>query len=164
LEVLLVLAIIGLMTGVFIVGVTRLTDDKPATPDEVFWNAVTASRRQALLTAREVRLTYLPADTAEGASRPAGLNATWENKGEQFFPFEKMGDVICEFLTTQKGASAILVGGELVETQTIPHITFYGDGTCTPFRVQFRIGASAYTLAIDPWTCAQMLEQKEDGK
>lgn len=161
---LLVLAIIGLMTGVFIVGTTRLADDKPATPDEVFWNAVTASRRQALLSGREVRLAYVPTVTDDGTGKPAGLNATWENGGQQFFPFEKMGDVLCEFLTTQKGASAILIGGELVETQTITHVTFYGDGTCTPFRVQFRIGASAHTLAIDPWTCAQMLEQKEDGK
>ena len=159
---LLVLALIGLMTGVFVVGVARLGDDKPATPDEVFWNAVTASRRQALLSGREVRLAFEPGVTGEGSDTPGSLSATWDDGGEQLFPFEKMGQVACEFLTTQKGASAILVGGELIETQTIPYVTFYGDGTCSPFRVQFRIGTSAHTLAIDPWTCAQMLESKEN--
>jgi general secretion pathway protein H len=163
--VLLVLAIIGMMTGVFIVGSAHLADAKPSAPDQVFWNAVTASRKQALLSGREVRLTYIPAVTGDGDGAPAGLSATWDDGGRQFFPFEKMGDVLCEFLTTQKDASAILIGGALVETQTIPHVTFYGDGTCTPFRVQFRIGSGTpHTLAIDPWTCAQMLEQKENAQ
>ena len=38
---------------------------------------------------------------------------------------------------------------------------FYPDGTCTAFRVQFRVGANAWQLAIDPWTCAPVLEKKE---
>ncbi|MDF9832142.1 hypothetical protein M2103_000350 [Ereboglobus sp. PH5-5] len=163
-EILLALALIGMMTAVLIVGGSHLTNDKPATPDEVFWVAVTAARKQALMSGREVRLAYVPAVTGEGSDTPAGLSVTWDDGGAEFFPFEDMGEVTCDFLTTQKGASSILVGGELIETQTIAHVTFYGDGTCTPFRAQFRIGTTAHTLAIDPWTCAQMLEQKEDGQ
>jgi len=163
-EILLVLAIAGMMTAVIAVGYAKLSDNKPATPDDVFWLAVTAARRQALLTGREVRLAYLPSDTANGADTPSGLDMTWDNPnapdtpGERQFLFEKMGGVILEFLSTQKGAQTVLIGGEAVETQTIPSMTFYGDGTCTPVRIQIRRNAgTAYTLSIDPWTCAQML-------
>jgi len=181
LEILLVLAIAGMMTAVIAVGYTRMASRKPATPDAVFWLAVTAARKQALMSGREVRLAYTPAATTDGADTPAGLDLTWDTgpttwsgttnpagdtgddtdapaTGEQFFPFEKMGDIICEFLSTQKGTQSITIGGQAVETQTIPTMTFYGDGTCTPVRIQFRRnGGAAYTLDIDPWTCAQML-------
>jgi len=174
-EILLVLAIAAMMTLVFAVGYSKLADTKPATPDDVFWNAVTAARKQALLSGREVRLSYMPATSGDSGNAPAGLIMTWDNTppgnaatiatdadpvppGEQQFPFEKMGDIVLEFLSTQKGTQSILVGGEVVETQTIPYMTFYADGTCTPVRIQIRRNAgTAYTLAIDPWTCAQML-------
>ena len=150
-----------MVTGVFLVGAMRLADPGPSTPHGVFWEASIAARRQALLSGRDVRLTSVASATSDGVDVVAGLHATWEDDGSQFFPFTKMDGVICEFLTTQKGASTILVGGELVETQTVPFITFYGDGTCTPCRVQFRVGGSAYTIEIDPWTCAEILPQKE---
>ena len=49
------------------------------------------------------------------------------------------------------------IAGELVETRTQPFVTFYGDGTCSPFRVQLRSPAQTRVLEIDPWTCAPML-------
>ena len=62
-----------------------------------------------------------------------------------------------DFLSTQKARSLILVGGQAVETQTIPSVTFYGDGTCSPFRAQIRTGLTPRVLEIDPWTCAEVL-------
>jgi len=181
-EILLVLAIAAMMTTVFAIGYSKLADTKPATPDTVFWNAVTAARKQALISGREVRLAYQPATSGDSGNAPASLILTWDNTpvtgapvipgvtdqtaapdspdatGQQQFPFENMGDIVLEFLSTQKGTQSILIGGEVVETQTIPYMTFYGDGTCTPARIQIRRNAgTAYTLAIDPWTCAQML-------
>jgi len=180
-EILLVLAIAAMMTTVFAIGYTKLADNKPATPDAIFWNAVTAARRQALLSGREVRLAYMPAASSDGTSASAGLIMTWDNSttwtgtatsddtppapSQRQFPFEKMGDVVLEFLSTQKGTQSILVGGEVVETQTIPYMTFYGDGTCTPVRIQIRRNAgTAYILNIDPWTCAQMLMPDSTNK
>jgi len=188
-EILLVLAIAALMTAVFAVGYSKLADTKPATPDAVFWNAVTAARKQALLSGREVRLAYTPASNADISTVPASLVMTWDNSpapgstaalaaaadsttadpadaiGQRQFPFEKMGDVVLEFLSTQKGSQSVLIGGEVVETQTIPYITFYGDGTCTPARIQIRRAAgTAYTLNIDPWTCAPMLTPASTNK
>ena len=59
----------------------------------------------------------------------------------------------------------VLVGGQLVETQTLPSVTFYGDGTCSPFRAQLRNkGVDPRVLEIDPWTCAQVLPNAEDKR
>ena len=44
LEVLVTLALIALLTGVLVVGVSRLLGDRPKTPDELFWGAVEAAR------------------------------------------------------------------------------------------------------------------------
>ena len=51
----------------------------------------------------------------------------------------------------------ILLGGVAVETQTLPFVTFYSDGTCTPFRAQIQRNGGVTALAIDPWTCAAVL-------
>lgn len=163
-EIMAVLAIIAMGSAVLIVGTTRLFSDDPTQPADVFWHAVTAARKQALQSGREVRLAFAPAGSDEAGEMPSALVATWENGGTRTFPFEKNRDVVCEFLSTQKAVSSVIIAGELVETHTMSHITFYGDGTCTPCRVQFRIGSSSpQVLAIDPWTCAEMLQQTEGG-
>ncbi|MDR0351906.1 MAG: type II secretion system GspH family protein [Opitutaceae bacterium] len=200
LEILLVIALIGMITGVFVVGALSLSDSRPPSSEEVFWQAVNGCRKQALLTGREVALRF-----AKGENEaPASLVATWEG-GEARYPFgvAKTDDgggagggnsvgggggnsagagnngnsagagngnaafaanapaVVCDFLTTQKGGSAILVGGVLRETATLASVTFYGDGTCTPFRAQLRAGVSEpLVLDIDPWTCAQVLTRE----
>ena len=150
LEVLLTVALIGLLSGALVTAAVYLTDDKPITPEDVFWKSVTESRRQALLTGRDVRLRFVKKDKAHA------LVATGA-EGEQRFPFEKVDELTVDFLSVQKSGSAILIRGQLVETQTIPYVTFYGDGTCTPFRVQFRTGGAARSIAVDPWTCAPIL-------
>jgi general secretion pathway protein H len=55
------------------------------------------------------------------------------------------------------GGNTILVGGVLIESKTIPHVTFYSDGTCQAFRAQFTRGGASSILSIDPWTCAPVL-------
>jgi len=161
-----VLGIAAMFVTVLAIGYANFSDSEPTTPEQVFWNATIAARKQALLSGREVRLAFAPAAASDGEDAAAGLVMSWvghdDEPGEQRFPFKKMGEVLCEFLSTQRGVQSIMLAGELVETQTIPHMTFYGDGTCTPVRIQFRVNAgSARTLAIDPWTCAEMLMREE---
>jgi general secretion pathway protein H len=45
----------------------------------------------------------------------------------------------------------------LIESQPIPFVTFFSDGTCTAFRAQFVRNGGTSMLAIDPWTCAPVL-------
>lgn len=152
LEVLLVLGLIGLLTSALVVSINRglsLTGQKPVTVEDVFWQAVTESRKQALVHRREIQLSF---DTKERQFIAASAGGT------KTYPVEQPGEVQVEFLSTQKGGSSILLGGSLVETQTLPYTKFYDDGTCTPFRLQIRTGGPARTIAIDPWTCAPVLE------
>jgi hypothetical protein len=66
-------------------------------------------------------------------------------------------DLTVEFLGgSGRGANTILVGGMLLESRPVPHVPFYGDGTCRAFRVQFSRMGSVSTVTVDPWTCAEM--------
>ncbi|HEY0945519.1 MAG TPA: prepilin-type N-terminal cleavage/methylation domain-containing protein [Opitutaceae bacterium] len=154
LEILLVLALIGLLTSALVVSINRglsLSGQQAVTVEDVFWRAVTESRKQALVRRSEVRLRY---DERERQFVASG------GGGEKTYPVEQPGEVQVEFLTTTKGGSSILIGGNLVETQALPYVKFYDDGTCTPFRMQVRTGGPARTLSIDPWTCAPVLESE----
>lgn len=153
LELLLALAIIALLGTLLIGGGAQLLNDKPASADDVFWKAVQEARKDALTTGAEVRLTFVD-DREKGKAFVVTHGST-----PQPFPLPpSVGpDFTVSFLTTQKGASSVLVAGQLVETQTIPAVIFYGDGTCTAFRAQFQRGGSTHLVSIDPWTCAPVL-------
>ena len=58
LEILLVIALIGLMASLLIGTSARMLAEEPDTVEGVFWDAVAESRREALLEQREVRLRY----------------------------------------------------------------------------------------------------------
>ncbi len=159
LEVLVVLAMLALFTGLFITTSTGLASGR-RTAEDVFWEAVTEARKQALMAGRESRMLY----AAGSRDEPAAVSIVMDGK-ETRMPFDAQDDVKLEFLSAQKARSTILVGGQLVETQTLPYVTFYGDGTCSPFRAQLRNkGVDPRVLAIDPWTCAQVLPSSEDKR
>ena len=149
LEVLVTIALIALLTGVLVVGTSRMLGDRPKTPDELFWLAAAAARKQALLNNEPVRLSL---DTK---SREFILTSAAETR----MPFVPAQLAEIEFLPPKSPStySAILIAGDLVETRTQPFVTFYGDGTCSPFRVQLKSSTQTRVLEIDPWTCAPML-------
>lgn len=150
LEVLITIALIALLTGVLVIGTNRLLGDRPKTADELFWIAVGAARKDALLNNHDVRLVF-DTKTHEFVASAAGVETR-----HAFVPKE-IAEL--DFLAAKSvgTSSAILMGGQLVETQTIPAVTFYGDGTCSPFRAQIKSRNGARVLEIDPWTCAPML-------
>ncbi len=153
LEILLALAIIALLGSVLIGGSAALLNDRTATPTEVFWKTVQACRKTALKTGQDVRLGFEPKEKKFILSDASGIDATIQE-----FPIPPPNDdLVFTFLTTQKGASMILLGGVAVETQTVLFVTFYSDGTCSPFRGQIQKNGAVTTLGIDPWTCAAVL-------
>ncbi len=150
LEVLITIALIALLTSVLVVGTNRLLSARPKSADELFWAAAGEVRKDALLNNRDVRL-ILDTKTHEFVA--------WSDGVETRHPFVAKETAELEFLAP-KGpgiSSAILVGGQLIETQTIPFVMFYRDGTCSSFRVQLKTRNGARVLDIDPWTCAPML-------
>jgi general secretion pathway protein H len=159
LEILLALALIAMMAGVLVVGAIHLTDPKPITPEDIFWKALTETRKQALLSNQEVTLRVAKGTKDKGIAFIANGPA-----GEARYPVEVKEKITIDFLSTQAASSAILINSQLVETQTIPFVTFYGDGTCSPFRVQFHSTGPARSIAIDPWTCAQVLKPADPNR
>jgi general secretion pathway protein H len=153
LEILLVLALVGLIGALLATGVGRVfSNDHPA-PEDVFWQACRSAQKLASLSEHEVSLGF---DAKE-------KKLVWGNDQETgSAAFDAAGgEVSVQFLQSLKGGSLILIAGQAVETQELPRVRFYPDGTCTAFRVQFRVGANAWQLAIDPWTCAPVLEKTE---
>ncbi|HEY3756255.1 MAG TPA: prepilin-type N-terminal cleavage/methylation domain-containing protein [Opitutaceae bacterium] len=147
LEILLALAIIGLMATVLVGGSARLLEKKPQTPEQVFWAAVLLARKSALQHQVDVRLSFddqtktFVIDTDGGLKK---LPLTASNI-----------DVQIVFLAGQAASSNLLPGTDV--GTTLPAVTFYGDGTCTPFRLDIKTPFGSNQVAIDPWTCAKML-------
>jgi len=165
LEVLLSLAIIALLGSVLIGGAAHLLNDQPVTTEEVFWRAVQESRKAALKSQHDIRLKFDSRNKQflliDGLA-PSVLAAdgfTREEAPIKVFPVHPAfaADLTVEFLAPVKGGNMILVGGVLIEGQSIPYVTFYSDGTCSAFRAQFMRAGSANVLTVDPWTCAAML-------
>lgn len=150
LEVLVTIALIALLTGALVVGANRLLGDRPKTADELFWAAVAETRKDALLNNRDARLGF-DSKTHEFVTLSGGA--------ETRRPFVAKGVGEFDFLAPKStgSGSAMLLGSQLVETQTLPFVTFYADGTCSPFRAQLKSRNGARVLEIDPWTCAQVL-------
>lgn len=168
LEVLLSIAIIGLLAGVLVAGSAHLLREQPGSAQEIFWKAVQEARKTALKAEHDIRLKF-DKDKKQfvliDGLAPTTLSATSfapeEIALKQFPIFTAPGtDLAVDFLppSTKGGGNLILVGGVAIETQAMAFATFYADGTCSPFRVQFvRDGATSTPLVIDPWTCAPML-------
>ena len=149
LEILLAIAVIGLLATTVIGVSAHLVTAKPSSPDDVFWQACQAARRAALVSGRDQTLSFDPKAKAFSVSDGTVAKA---------FPVPAASDdLTVDFLTTQSGPNAILLGGTLVQTQTIPTVAFYSDGTCVPFQAQIRAKGAAHVQSIDPWTCARVL-------
>jgi general secretion pathway protein H len=147
-EILLAVALLGLLSAAMVSVAGHLAGSRPKSPQEIFWEAARMARRTALKSETEVRLSY------DAKIKAFVLEA---KEGAQNFPVPEIRDLTIDFLQAQTTGGSILIGGQLVDTQTIPAVSFFPDGTCTPFRVQFRTNGPAHIVAIDPWTCAPVL-------
>jgi prepilin-type N-terminal cleavage/methylation domain-containing protein len=152
-EILLVLALIALLSTIFIGGSSALLADKGLSPDEQFWKACSEARKEALEDRRSVVLSVDP------KTRAFVLNNGSEPKT---LPIKGPEDLVIDFHPiASDSSSSVLSGGTLLESQALAAVTFYNDGTCTPFRAQIRSNAGAHMLSIDPWTCAPVLTKTD---
>lgn len=152
LEILLALALIAAIAAATIGLSTNLLGSRAAAPEDVFWKASEVARKSALQSGGEVDLAFDDKLKAFTVSDGSSVRTVPIAKADP--------DLSVDFLGPQEGGnSAVLLGGTLLETGSVPHATYYEDGTCSPFRVQFRAKGTAHVIAIDPWTCAQVLAQ-----
>ncbi len=152
-EILLVVALIALLATIFIGGSSALLSDKAPSPDAQFWKACSEARAEALDENRSVLMSF------DGKARGFVLD---DGAAKRELPLAGPDDLTVDFHPANSDtASSILVGGTLVETEALASVTFYDDGTCTPFRAQMRSKAGAHMLSIDPWTCAPELAKSD---
>lgn len=144
-EMLLALALLALLSAVLINGASGFFQSKEAKPEDNFWQAITSARMQALEHEQIVSLHF----DQDGAT----LVWSWIGGQESItMPIKEL-----RFLSPEKTASKLL-GGVLVETDTLPRVRIYPDGTCDAFRAELiSEGQPRTILQIDPWTCAQVL-------
>lgn len=170
LEVLLSIAIIALIGGVLVGGAASMLQDQPVSVDDVFWKAVQHARKTALKAEHDIRLKWERERkqfiVVDGVAPPviAADGFTKEEAPLKTFPVLVPGgtELMVDFLgPSAQGGNTILIGGVLVESQPVPFVTFYSDGTCSAFRLQVFRNGSVHTLSIDPWTCAPVLTPKE---
>ncbi len=149
LEVLLTVALIGLLATTLIGISAHLLSDRPTSPDDIFWQAAQEARRSALKSKHEVRLSF------DAKAKTFEVNGGTTSRA--FAVPSAPDDLAVDFIADQSGGSSSLIGGTLVETQTMTDVPFYPDGTCVPFRVQFRAKGGVHRVSIDPWTGARVL-------
>jgi prepilin-type N-terminal cleavage/methylation domain-containing protein len=153
LEILLVIALIALMGTIFIGGSQAMLSDKAKSLDEQFWEATAQARKMALEDRQSVLLSYDVKTKAFVLADVAGTKS---------IPVVGPDDTLIDFHPAQvQSGSEVLVGGTLIETSPMTSVTFYNDGTCTPFRVQIRADSAAHILSIDPWTCAPVISAQD---
>jgi len=148
LEIMVVVGLLGLLAGVLAVGASRALIDRPASPEQAFWAAVGRAREFALQHALDVRLSY---DHETRSFRAL------TDLGSTVVALPRDLDMDIQFLGRRAGDRTILIGGTLVEASELPFVTFYSDGTCTPFRAQLTVAGTPSVVEVDPWTCAPAL-------
>ena len=150
-EVLLVLAVIGLVGGLLLPGVqSMLRTINNEEPDRIFLDVVNSARERALTGNRTVLLRYDKDKRTLSWSDDAGTERKVLAEG-----------IALQFLQAKEGR-AILLGGVLVETQEMGAVRFYADGTCDRFRVQIRQGTGTpQVITFDPWTCAPLAMEEQ---
>lgn len=154
-EILLVVALIGLLSAALVSTSSNLLSEREKRPEAVVWAAVKEARKQALRT----QSTFVLSCPSVTESKAPRIMIEGAGGTKQPFEFPSSADLSVELLRAKSDGGSVLVGGQLVDTQTLPGVNFYADGTCDPFRVQIRTGGIPRILAIDPWTCARVINE-----
>jgi prepilin-type N-terminal cleavage/methylation domain-containing protein len=170
LEVLLVVALIGLLSGVLVTGLTRMLNPPPDSPAQAFWRAARAARKHALENATQVRLSYNAND---------GAFEVIAEDGTALDPIQPPAGTRVEFLSgivaptlASNGVNGTVnrLFGSVLDATDAPteSVTFFSDGTSSLFRVRIHAsmsGADTITsiIEVDPWTCSPMLGTSAGG-
>ena len=143
LEVLVVLALIGLISALLIGSSDALL--RSIGKDDLETTALTAianARHSAVLAGRQEELHN--DDQTRMLSWDDGSAALTGEGTVRLLPAVK--------------TSAMLVGGQAVEAPLL-RVRFYADGTCDPFRLEIVKDKASHILSIDPWTSTPLLPE-----
>ena len=145
LEVVLAIALLGLVGSLFISGGSDLFRARERTATDVFWQAVQAARLQAVQEDMTVLLRFDEKKLRLIWNSVASAHELdWPGKNLEFLPVEEN--------------DTILLGGQLAGTGRLAVVRFHADGGVDRFRAQLTDAAGQIIrLDLDPWTCAPVL-------
>ena len=144
-EVLLVLGLMALLSGVLILGSASLMGTSAKDdPEEALLAVLQKIRREAVEhnTTIEVQIYE------------AGTVLTWGESNEQTVTLPASETVQAKLLAPES-LGAVLIGGQ-AEEKSLEHFKVYPDGTCDLFRLDVRRKGARRVFAIDPMTCAPL--------
>lgn len=148
LEVVLIIALLGLVGALFVSGGNDLLRVRQQTAADVFWQAVQAARLLAVQENTTVQLRF----------DQDNLRLVWQSSGgphELPWPGKNI-----EFLPVEQNET-ILLGGQLAGTSRLKAVRFHADGGVDRFRAQLTDSSGQITrLDLDPWTCAPLLRKQ----
>ena len=153
-EILLVVALIGVMASVFVINFdTLIRQNEADSLEQAFWQASSEARNLALFERRPQDLRYDP----ENKAYTVGAGAKVKRYEVDTSSWKK--DLETEVLFKQRLSddSYRLVAGQLVTQREIPLVRFYPDGTCMPFVLEIKAGDDLRSIEIDPWSGAELL-------
>lgn len=152
-EILCVLALLGIIGGAIAVNVRSLLpglrDDSLETK---FVTALRDTRRAALDSGKTQRLEF---NEDEQKFVRRALSDPPPEETPKPFGKQKPANTI-RFLRQTATANQYLVGGELRSLEPATLVLFYPDGTCTPFTAEIVEGNARREMRIDPWTTAEI--------
>ena len=160
-EMLLVIALIGMFSTIFIVNFESLLRvGEGQAVEAAFWNASREARTRALLERRPQWLRFEEKEALFIVEEAGGGNPeTFAVDRDGWDPGVKLKVAFQKKVPPNKFT---LRQGELVDVRDIPAARFFPDGTCLPFQLAIEVGGAESKIEIDPWTGAQLLESDED--
>lgn len=160
-EVLLVLALIGSVTGLFLMSLDSIARTTPGDSLEgAFWAAMRDAREAAVRTRRTQAITFDP----DGLQFVVTGGDTQSVSAVNRDGITDAADVGVFFMQVLPTNSFTLLRGRLVTEREIPAMFVFSDGTCQPVTVELRFPGGPRRLPIDPWTCAEMLDSGEETR
>jgi general secretion pathway protein H len=161
LEILLVLALIGSMAGLFVMSLESMVRSSPGDSLEgAFWSALRQAREAAVHTRRTQAISF-DAERLEFIIEGGVTLKTAAVNTDGLGDTSKIEAVFTQVLPSN---SFTLVRGRLVTEREIPTMLVFADGTCQPVTIEFRFPGGTKRLTIDPWTCAELLDPDAEGR
>ena len=159
-ELMLTMALIALLSSLFIWNIQSLLKqgELEGLQNEL-WSAVDKAKQGAVFNRVLHRVRFDSENqafmvSADGEEVPFKVDISALGEDVEI-------EVIFKLMLPRDGYR--LIQGELVTHKEIETITFYPDGTCTPFSVDLKIAEYESSYQIDPWTSSQMTKFEEDA-
>lgn len=155
-EILLVVALIGMFSAIFVVNLDALLrQSEVSAVESAFWEAAREARTRALIERRPQSLRFDEETMAFVVEEAGGVNRVeYPIDQDDWAPGTRLEIHLQKRVPPSQFS---LVAGDLIDVRPIAAAHFFPDGTCSPFLVEMEVGAHDFTIEIDPWTGAELV-------